>query len=254
MSLPIAYLLSKPPIFRFSSSASYPVLFTHRVLLLCESISGRSMLSELLDDPPAHLLRDLLFSSISSVGFPGTVRDVGRRFTQSTLPRLHALIVNAWVESMPTEGQDEQLRKTLKMEAAVGAGTGNGKKESLSWMTAWASARNDFRLTDSEWLDMTPRQFRELRINQIEQYQREELLNGMVIATIENYSMNPPKTAAVPDSFMLHKYPEREPEPVTGESIMAQLQSRGWSRANKVLKEQMEASSRIPPPSSTPTP
>jgi hypothetical protein len=86
----------------------------------------------------------------------------------------------------------------------------------LIWLEAWSIARYDLRLTDDEWLDMTPRQLHALRLRQIEQLQHSELMPGMIASVTANFSMIKPEPPFSAESFMIHKLPgdatEKEPE------------------------------------------
>lgn len=93
----------------------------------------------------------------------------------------------------------------------------------FTWLEAWAIARHDLKLSDDEWFDMTPRQFRALQDARLEQLQREELLVGILAATFENFSMCAPKKPVSPEDFMLHKFPPA-PELSIGEQIMGKIQ------------------------------
>jgi hypothetical protein len=91
----------------------------------------------------------------------------------------------------------------------------------LTWMEAWSIARQDLRLGDDEWLEMTPRMLHALRKRQIEQMQREELLVGILASTTANFSFCAPEKPLHPEIFMLHPLPPQPTKPVTGEDIMA---------------------------------
>lgn len=88
-------------------------------------------------------------------------------------------------------------------------------------MEAWSIARHDLKLSDDEWLDMTPRMLHALRKRQIEQMQREELLVGIIASTTANFSFCRPERPLNPEIFMMHPLPQEPPKPVTGEDIMA---------------------------------
>jgi hypothetical protein len=77
----------------------------------------------------------------------------------------------------------------------------------LTWLEAWSIARYDLRLTDDEWLDMTPRQLHALRLRQIEQLQHSELMTGIIASVTANFSMMKPERPFSAESFMIHKLP-----------------------------------------------
>jgi hypothetical protein len=87
----------------------------------------------------------------------------------------------------------------------------------LTWLEAWSIARYDLRLTDDEWLEMTPRQLHALRLRQIEQLQHSELMTGIIASVTANFSMMKPEPPFSAESFMIHKLPgscedDQEPE------------------------------------------
>jgi hypothetical protein len=92
-------------------------------------------------------------------------------------------------------------------------------------MEAWSIARYELRLSDDEWLEMTPRMLHALRKRQIEQLQREELLVGIIASTSANFSFCKPEQPLSPELFMLHPFPPQPIKPLTGEDIMAAFAS-----------------------------
>jgi hypothetical protein len=88
-------------------------------------------------------------------------------------------------------------------------------------MEAWSIARYELRLSDDEWLEMTPRMLHALRKRQLEQLQREELLVGIIASTSANFSFCKPEDPLSPELFMLHPFPQQPIKPLTGEDIMA---------------------------------
>lgn len=81
----------------------------------------------------------------------------------------------------------------------------------------------DLGLTDEEWLEMTPRQLQALRKRQVEIFQRQELLVGILASTTANYSFCRPETPIQPSEFMLHPLPKPKPQPLRGETLMAMV-------------------------------
>jgi hypothetical protein len=77
---------------------------------------------------------------------------------------------------------------------------------------------------------------------------REEVMVGILAATIENFSMGAPKKAAQPSDFMLHPYP---PKPVA-EQIWEQFSAYGRrmkdlvSRGAKVIDDPKELMKGVP--------
>ena len=86
-------------------------------------------------------------------------------------------------------------------------------------MDAWAIARHDLGLSSEEWLEMTPRQVHALLKRQVVEWQREELLVGIIASTTANFSFCRPTEPLEAESFMRHPYPSDEG--LTGEDVMA---------------------------------
>jgi hypothetical protein len=216
--VPIAQWLIRRVEFRIARQ-SWPILFTHRALLLCESLTGADMLGAAAADLSASMLRALLFSALSAGGAPCSIEDVGRRIAAIGVDAARDLAAEAWDACMPepTEPSDDPE-----------------PEEPLTWLKAWGIARECHHLSDEEWLDMTPRQFAVLQGQRLQEMQRIELMAGVITATIQNFSMCHPETPASAEQFMLHKFPVRkknEDAPVTGEDIMAEMaKARGQHR------------------------
>lgn len=239
-SLPLAYRLSRPAPFH-AAGKTYPLLFTHAALLRAEAASGIDTLSISLTAPSSSLLRALLYGALAAVGCPLTPPQVGSLFSPRALRLITEAVLQAWGESMPKREPAQDASGDGGREFDSESGSPSSSLP-LTWLRAWAYAHEVLRLSESEWLDMTPLQIQELRAAHVETMQREELMMGMVLATIENFSPHPPKKASTPDSFMFHKFPKKPAQPVTGEYIMAQLRQQGWAKANPALKEQEHAS------------
>ena len=96
-------------------------------------------------------------------------------------------------------------------------------------MNAWAEARFDLRLSDEEWLGMTPRMLRALSKRRLESMRFSELLMGIQTAHTVNRSFHAPKQWSTPGSYMPHPYPEvhQERAPVTGETLLAVFADQG---------------------------
>lgn len=193
---------------------AWPLIFTHRALLMCQQITGIDMLSTTMTGPSAALLRGLLFAALSVAGAPCSMADVGRAVTFRNVQKVSGTVTAAWSASMadpePKAKTEEQGKDAPKM----------------TWLDAWATATSKnggLCLTDDEWLDMTPRQFSALQKLRLEQMQREEWMVGVLASTVENFAACHPQKPVSPEAFMIHKFPEREPEPITGEYIMEQM-------------------------------
>ena len=83
-------------------------------------------------------------------------------------------------------------------------------KSPRSWLQLWSIGRYDLRLTDDEWLDMTPRQFHALQQRNIAELQHREHLTGILATVTANHSLLRPDPPVTPDSFMIHKPPAAE--------------------------------------------
>jgi hypothetical protein len=186
---------------------------THRVLLACEEETGVELLEggPAIGEMPARLLRSLLRETLQE--------EWGRVAAMlTTLPAVSTArraMIAAWSASMPDPSAAPVKSERLPPE------------KPLTWPEAWASAtsRYELGLTDEQWLEMTPRQVEALRRVRLRAMQREELLNGLLAATVANFGARAPARAMRAESFMLHPF-EAQPEeqgPVTGETIMAML-------------------------------
>ncbi len=193
---------------------SWPLVFTHRALLLCEEITGTDMLSASLGNLPASMLRGLLFAALSTAGAACSINEVGNQINPRAIGGIRQTVFSAWAASM------EEIPAVDDKKAA--AEPDSPKK--LTWSEAWARARFNLNLSDEEWLDSTPRMCGELYRVRLAQMQREELLVGIIAATVENFSPVHPEKIVSPESFMLHKFPE---EPFSGDLIMRQLRKMG---------------------------
>lgn len=170
------------------------------------------MLAANIGEPSAAMLRALLYSALSCSGADCSIEDAGRAITLANLHQVRAVVVDAWVASMAEPEEEEDRRQDRLPHSA------------LTWGEAWARAtsKHGLGLRDKQWLDMTPRQVAELRKIRLEQMQREELLVGILAATVENFSVSRPQKPATAEQFMLHKFPP-EPELPIGDQIMAQM-------------------------------
>jgi hypothetical protein len=166
------------------------------------------MLTTRMIDPSASMIRALLFAALSCAGAACSLEEVGRSITRANVGTVRETLCDAWMASMA----EPPKRLPLSEE--------NSRR--WTWTEAWAAARYDLKLSDDEWLDMTPRQVAALENARIEQMQREELLIGVLAATFENFSFYAPKKSVSPETFMLHKLPP-EPELPIGDQIMKQM-------------------------------
>lgn len=189
----------------------WPLIFTYRALFLAKDITGVDMLSANLSNLSASLMRGMIFAAITCTGAACSLDDVGKSIRRLGSDKTKMLLVSGWMASMcepdiKAPGEPEALAKT--------------NSTPITWIDIWAAARDrDIGLSDDEWLDMTPRQFHALQTLQLARMRREELLNGILAATFENFSMCAPKSPVKPEAFMMHPFP---PLPI-GEQIMAEM-------------------------------
>lgn len=194
----------------------WQLVFTHRCLLLCERLTGIDMLAVDMSEPPARLMRALLFCALTGAGAQSTLEDAGEAIANLGMIPSRAVVQEAWIASMPdVEPPPKEAVKVAK----------------YTWLEAWASAtsRDGLGLTDERWLDMTPRQVRALQKMRLEQMQREELLLGIINSHIVNFSFAGVKKPAKAADFMLHKLPESD-RGIDVDHIMSQLEKMGAKR------------------------
>lgn len=184
----------------------FQILITYRALAICEQETGQNMLSVDIAQPSAALLRGLLYGAAIQAGQDTTPANIGRLISRDTSGAWRA-VSEAWVASMPDPEPDKE----------------NATGPSATWFDIWSAARDRHHLTDSEFLSMTPRMFHALERRYLERMQREEFLVGVLASTFANFSMAAPKKPQSPEQYMIHKLPERAPDPITGESILAKL-------------------------------
>jgi hypothetical protein len=191
----------------------WPILFTHRVLLDCEVLTGIDMLATNLGNPSARLLRALLYLALERAGSSCTLDQVGALIASRGLRTIRQTVLEAWVASMAPSGSDSNKK------------AGKPESRKLAWLDAWAEAtsRDGLGLTEDRWLDMTPRQTAALQKLRMDRMQREELLVGILASTTANYGYRRPKEPRTAESFMIHPLPEMPAEGLTGEYMMRQM-------------------------------
>lgn len=207
----VAKWLTRRVTFSFEGR-QWPLIFTHRALLISEEITGTDMLSATVSDLSASMVRALLFSALTCVGAPCTEEQIGKRVGRGNLSKVKHTICDAWSASMADPKKEIEVGKSR---------FDTEEPEKVTWTKAWAIAREEHRLSSEEWLDMTPRQFKALQDVKLERWQREELLVGILASTVENFSMCAPKKPVTPEAFMLHKI-ERPAIPI-GDQIMREM-------------------------------
>jgi hypothetical protein len=213
-----------PPVYLRAKGGVWPIVFTHRALLLCEHVTSTNMLGASMIEPSATLLRGMLYGALAQAKSGLSIDDAGQIIGRKKSAR--EAIVAGWVNSMPRPSADEEDDKDEEDDTDAEA------KEPPGWVDVWASVRYELGLGFEEFLDLTPRMLRALQVVRLARLQREELMNGMVIATIENFSPNHPKEAVQPESFMFHPY-KRKPgsDRIWGEDLMREV--RKYERKSK---------------------
>lgn len=193
--------------YRFAGR-SWRLLFTHRALLICQDTTGLDVLNANLIDPSASLLRGLLYGLLTAVDAPCSIDEVGGEFRPGSIPGIRQKVIEAWIASMA-----DPKREPYRAERELAA-----PREKPTWLRKWSyeTSRDGLGIDESRWLDMTPRQVQELEILHLYRMQREEYMNGILAAQIENYSMVHPKEMAMPEQFMMHSY---DPESLERDQI-----------------------------------
>ena len=204
-----------PPVFLTHKGNRWPIVFTHRALLVCEHTTGENMLAANLLEPSAFMLRAMLYGALVQAGSGATLEDAGQVIGRQP-KRVREAIIAAWVLSMPKPEERDEEDDEPKPD--------DDKDEPISWVDVWASIRFDLQLSFEEFLDLTPRMLRAIQRVRLAKMQREELMNGMLLATIENFSPNHPKQAVQPEEFMFHPF-KRKPgsDRIWGEDIMREV-------------------------------
>lgn len=140
----------------------------------------------------ASLLRTILHTFLVRSYPDCTLHEVGALFQLELVSELRALIIEAFRASMPEPREDA-------------GGTDPGRPPQ-TWPEMWSEARYDLRLTDEEWLDMTPRMVRALNDRRLEEIHWIELMFGQVSADIRNHSFVRSRPPAKATDFLLHRY------------------------------------------------
>ena len=183
---------------------SWPLLFTHRVLLEVESALGVSILNGEFDIVrlSAKALRATLSVALLHAGAEIAPEEIGRRLGFKGIAAARQALVEAWVAAMPEREPDE--------DAAKPKSAADSKKH--SWLEVWANNRLYLRLTDNEWLEMTPRMCQALDRHRREDRRRWELQFSRLAATTANYGFCRPNKP-IPDAhFMVDPWPEKPME------------------------------------------
>lgn len=205
---PIAEWLTTRVHFK-AGGTRWPIVFTHRILLACEELTGVDMLAENMSHPSAALLRALLYLALDRAGAGLGIDAAGRCITRRTIGLVRATLAEAWAASMPDPEKAPESRK------------GSAKLKKVTWLDAWAAGRWELGLSAEEWLDMTPRMARALSACRMETVRQREFMASRAIAMGANFSFCAPKKPFQHDQFMLNPWPGGQAEEaITGEYIM----------------------------------
>ncbi|MCU1326647.1 MAG: hypothetical protein JWN34_2017 [Bryobacterales bacterium] len=193
----LADLLIRPPVLTLAG-AVWPILFDHAALLEIERLTGLDVLAGDLDlwQPNTKQLRAALWAALRRAGYTGTLNLIGSLMSALDLPEIRRQLIEGWIASMPEPDEEQDPDEE------------EGEPLKRSKLELWAEARFDLRLSDSEWLAMTPRQVDHLRRRQLAKIRHEELCAGITAAAVANFSGRLTEGRG-PDSFMLHPYPAK---------------------------------------------
>jgi hypothetical protein len=195
---------------------SWQILFTHDALLDLLELTGLDAFASEIDltRPSSKLLRAALYVALRHAGAADfTLKAAGEMMRLGGMTKIRVALLDAWCASMPepepvVESDDEEGEEVKA-------------REPLTRLKAWAIARENLRLSDREWLSMTPRMLQELTRQRLENMQWQELMVGTIVAHNANHSMRAPEKAYTAKDFMLHPFPKTARQRgVTGEEIM----------------------------------
>jgi hypothetical protein len=205
----LAHKLTKP-VGISTGGARWRIAFTHRVLLEIEELTGMGAMQIHLANLSASLLRAVLFTVLREAGAKTSLKEAGEMLRPGSMPKTRALLIEAWIASMPeTECEEGEPQSAVAPEP-------------LTTLDAWSKARFDLRLSDDEWLSMTPRMVHALSKRRLESSRQFELMISILCAHTVNHSFHAPKTATDPRSYMLHPWPDQRESgatKVTGETL-----------------------------------
>ena len=176
-----------------NGTAKWRIAFTHRVLLEIEELTGMGAMQIHLADLSASLLRAVLFAVLREAGAKTSLKEAGEILRPGAMPKIRALLIDAWLASMPEIERDEE-----------GQSSAGKTDEPLTTLDAWAKARYDLLLSDDEWLSMTPRMLHALSKRRLESSRQFELMISVLCAHTVNHSFHAPKNSTAPRSYMLH--------------------------------------------------
>jgi hypothetical protein len=196
------------PVELFACGRKWRLLITHRVLLEVGELTGMDAMCMNMARPSALVLRAVLFAVLREAGATISLEEAGAMMRPGAVPGIRAALIEAWRASMP-EPEPEGPSKP-------------SAEPPLTTLEAWAMARYDLRLTDKQWLSMTPRMLRALSHQHLENIRWSELMMGVLCAHTVNHSFCAPKKPTSPRSYMFHPWPEsQQPQQrVYGEALI----------------------------------
>ena len=192
---------------------TWRLVFTNRVILDIGNLTGTEAMTLTLGNLNAKLLRAVLFAALAEAGCRLSLEQVGALLIPDDIPRIQYALYRAWIASLPDPDP--------KKEA-----TGD-KPEALSTLDAWARARYNLKLSDEEWLAMTPRMLHALSKCHLDDMRHREMMFAILGAHTVNSSFRAPQTPVQPGVFMQHPWPDDDQAPdelyppVYGEHILA---------------------------------
>jgi hypothetical protein len=202
------------------------LLITHAVLVSFEQLTGVNIMAGELDllRMSARLTRALLFCALARAGAPYSLQEAGDLIAGPNFVQIRVALLRAWDASMPDLEDDDSDESAER-------------PESFTWVDAWAIARQDLKLLNDEWLDLTPRLCHALRKRQIAHWQREEILFGNVAATAANFSAAPPSEPLTAEAFMMHPIKQKQLSPEeAGDQLLLFLRSRHPAAAVEITE------------------
>ncbi len=219
--MPIAYRLTAP-VELLAGDRRWRIVFTHRVLLDLEEITGLDAMQVNLRSLSARMLRGVLFAVLREAGCPLSINEAGAMLRPGSFERIRGALIAAWIASFP----DPDPESAEDDENHVQDGP------PLTTLNAWAKARYDLRLSDEEWLSMTPRMLHALSLRSLDGMRQRELMLATLCAHTVNGSFHAPRSPTQPRSYMLHPWPEPPARPVFGENIMSAFAGIPKSKVN----------------------
>lgn len=176
---------------------SWPLLITYGVLLDCQQMTGIDMLGGIKPVAlSALLIRSLLYCCLSRVGSGMSPAEIGNCIKPGNIASLRRALGDAYAAAMP----DRKPRSKKKTEAPEV----KKQPETMGWFEVWAMARIQFRLSDAELREITPRQLEALREAEVKRQRPLELMFAVLTAHVVNFSARGPEKMVKPERFLLN--------------------------------------------------